>query len=184
MIQYLTYIYLVFVLVFRSIFPFGGTIKQTTVPDTGSLAATDALGRQTVSAGESDKKVGIFYFLWLDHNWPGPYNITKLVEAHPDAVESEEKWMLYGGGGYGAFHFWEEPLFGYYESSDKWVLSRHCQMLMDAGVDFMVFDATNGYAYLDTVLALIDVWYGYYEQGCSVPKLAFYTNAGSGNVIN
>ncbi|MBQ6020036.1 MAG: SPASM domain-containing protein [Clostridia bacterium] len=73
--------------------------KNVTVPDTGSLAATDALGRQTVSAGESEKKVGIFYFLWLgEHGTAGPYNNTAFVEAHPDAIESEEKWMEYGGG--------------------------------------------------------------------------------------
>jgi hypothetical protein len=137
-----------------------------------------------VSAAESDKKVGVFYFLWLEEGMAGPYNITEIVSAHPDAVESEEKWMQYGGGGYGAFHHWGEPLFGYYASDDRWVLSRHCQMLTDAGVDFMVFDATNGYAYIDAARALIDVWYGYYEQGWDVPRLAFYTNANSGNVIN
>ncbi|MBR0537274.1 MAG: hypothetical protein IJK40_03920 [Clostridia bacterium] len=128
--------------------------------------------------------MGIFCFLWLDHNWPGPYNIPGIVQAHPDAIESEEKWMLAGGGGYGAFHHRSEPLFGYYESRDKWVLSRHCQMLTDAGVDFLVFDTTNGAAYLDTVRDLIDVWYGCYTQGKNVPQLAFYTNANSGNVIN
>ena len=64
MIQYLTYVVLVFVLILKTIFPFG-MIRQTTATETGSLAATDALGRQAVSAGESKKKVGIFYFLWL-----------------------------------------------------------------------------------------------------------------------
>ncbi len=184
MVQYLVYVYLVFVFLFRSIIPVSLPPKQVAVPETGSLAATDALGRQVVSAGESDKKVGVFYFLWLEEGMAGPYNITEIVSAHPDAVESEEKWMQYGGGGYGAFHFWDEPLFGYYASSDPWVLSRHCQMLTDAGVDFMVFDVTNGYTYLGAVRALIDVWYGYYLQGWNVPKLAFYTNAGSGNVMN
>ena len=185
MVQAFTYVYLVFVLILRSVFPVCGPLQQTIAPDTGSLAATDALGRQTVSAGESDKKVGIFYFLWLgEHGTAGPYNITEITEAHPDAYESVEKWERYGGGGGGVFHHWGEPLFGYYVSSDKWVISRHCQMLTDAGVDFMVFDTTNGYPYLDRALDLIDVWYGYYEQGKKVPQLAFYTNAGSGNVMN
>ena len=183
MVQFLTYIVLVFVLLFRTVFPVGGP-QPATAAETGSLAATDALGRQVVSAGESDKKVGVFYFLWLDGDMPGPYNIEEIVREHPDAVESQEKWMQYGGGGYGAFHHWGEPLFGYYAGDDRWVLSRHCQMLTDAGVDFMVFDVTNGYTYLDTVRVLIDVWYGYYTQGVNVPRLAFYTNAGSGNVMN
>ncbi len=184
MVQFLTYIYLIFVLLVHTIIPVGAP-KPAAAADTGSLAAADALGRQTVSAGESDKKVGIFYFLWLgEHGTGGPYNITEIAEAHPDAIESAEKWMQYGGGGWGEFHHWGEPLFGYYLSSDKWVISRHCQMLTDAAVDFMVFDTTNGYPYLERVLDLIDVWYGYYEQGKNVPKLAFYTNAGSGNLMN
>ena len=185
MVQFITYIGLLFVLLFRSIFPVGSTLQKTPAAETGSMCATDALGRQVVTAGESDKKVGIFYFLWLgEHGTNGPYNITEIAEAHPDAVESQEKWMEYGGGAYGEFHHWGEPLFGYYRSSDKWVVSRHCQMLTDAGVDFMVFDTTNGYPYLDRVLDLIDVWYGYYLQGKKVPQLAFYTNANSGNVMN
>ena len=183
MVQFLTYVYLIFVLLFRMIVPVGGP-QQTIATNTGSLAATDALGRQVVSAGESDKKVGIFYFLWLEHGWDGPYNISEIVAAHPDAIESEEKWMQYGGGGYGAFHHWDEPLFGYYVSDDPWVLNRHCQMLTDAGVDFMVFDVTNGYPYLDAARALIDVWYNYYTQGWNVPKLAFYTNSNSGGIMN
>ena len=185
MVQFLTYICLVFVLVFRTVFPVCCPPQKIAVPDTGSLTATDSLGRKAVSAGPSDKKVGIFYFLWLgEHGTAGPYNITQLTEAHPDAIESEEKWMAYGGGGGGVFHHWGEPLFGYYVSSDKWVLSRHCQMLTDAAVDFMVFDTTNGYPYIERALDLIDVWYGYYMQGKNVPKLAFYTNSGSGSVMN
>ena len=62
MVQFLTYIVLIFTLLIKTVFPFGA-IQRTTAADTGSLAATDALGRQTVSAGESKKKVGIFYFL-------------------------------------------------------------------------------------------------------------------------
>ena len=183
MVQFLTYIWLIFALVFRSIIPVGG--PQRVTADVSSLAAADALGRQTVSAGESDKKVGIFYFLWLgEHGTGGPYNIPEIVARHPEALESQEKWMECGGGSWGEFHHWGEPLFGYYVSSDKWVLSRHCQMLTDAAVDFMVFDTTNGDPYLDRVRDLIDVWYGYFEQGKRVPQLAFYTNSGSGNVMN
>ena len=53
-------------------------------------------------------------------------------------------------------------------------------MLTDAGVDFIVFDTTNGPKYLDRVKQLIDVWYEYLEQGYDVPKLSFLTNTNSG----
>ena len=185
MIQYLTYIALIFVLIFRTIFPFYGSVRKTVVPETGSLAATDALGRKVVSAGESRKKVGIFYFLWNgEHSQSGPYDVTKIMRNDPLAYTSVERWEAAGGGGYAVWHHWSEPLFGYYFQSDRWVVSRHCQLLTDAGVDFLVFDTTNGVAYIPRVLELIDVWYGYMQQGKKVPQLAFYTNAASGRVAN
>ena len=184
MIQYLTYVVLVFVLIFKTIFPFG-MIRQTTAAETGSLAATDALGRQAVSAGQSEKKVGIFYFLWNgEHSQSGPYDITKIIENDPLAYTSVERWEAAGGGPYAVWHHWGEPLFGYYFQSDRWVVSLHCQMLTDAGVDFMVFDTTNAVPYTERVLELIDVWYGYLQQGWKVPQLAFYTNSASGAIAN
>lgn len=166
MVQYLTYVVLVFSLIIKTIFPFYGFIRKTEVSDLSSLAATDALGRKVVSAGESKKKVGVFYFLWNgEHSQGGPYDVTKIMEKDPLAYTSVKRWEAAGGGPYAVWHHWSEPLFGYYFQSDRWVVSRHCQMLTDAGVDFMVFDTTNGILYMERVLDLIDVWYGYMQQG-------------------
>ena len=185
MIQYLTYVVLVFVLIFKTIFPFYGIVHKTVVPENPSLAATDAIGRKVVSAGESKKKVGIFYFLWNgEHSKEGPYDVTKIIEKDPQAYTSVERWEAAGGGPYATWHHWGEPLFGYYFQSDRWVVSRHCQMLTDAGVDFMVFDTTNAVPYTERALELIDVWYGYMQQGWKVPQLAFYTNSASGAIAN
>ena len=185
MVQYLTYVVLLFTLIFNTLFPVSGIVRKTEAAETGSLAAADALGRQAVSAGESKKKVGVFYFLWNgEHSKDGPYDVTKIIENDPGAYTSVERWEAAGGGPYATWHHWSEPLFGYYFQSDRWVVSRHCQMLTDAGVDFMVFDTTNAVTYLDRARELIDVWYGYMQQGRNVPKLAFYTNASSGRVVN
>lgn len=45
-------------------------------------------------------------------------------------------------------------------------------MLTDADVDFILIDATNGYAYTERVKDLISVWYEYYELGYDVPRIA------------
>ena len=139
-----------------------------------------------VWGGHNEAGFGIIntaaYNLNGDGGDSGPYDITKIIENDPEAYLSGERWEAAGGGPFLADHYWGEPLFGYYFQTDRWVLSRHCQMLTDAGVDFLVFDTTNGFSETDynRVLALIDVWYGYYTDGWNVPKLAFYTNTDSG----
>ncbi|MBR5409588.1 MAG: hypothetical protein IK104_02875 [Clostridia bacterium] len=185
MYQFLVKLGLMLALFWQSCFGSAMPVKQHTVNENGSLAAVDALGRSVVTAGESKKLVGVFYFLFNgDSGENGPYDITKILENDPEAYLSDERWVTAGGGPFLASHHWGEPLFGYYFQTDKWVLSRHCQMLTDAGVDFIVFDTTNDSIYYDRVTALIDVWYGYFLDGWNVPKLAFYTNTNSGERMN
>lgn len=154
----------------------------------GAYGGVDDLGRvvegSTVVGEERDRQVGIFYFLWMgEHGKAGPYDNSAIVAANPNAINSEAEWMKAGGGANGMHHFWGEPLFGYYLSGDEWVMRKHLQMLTDAGVDFIVFDTTNGFAYIQRVQELIAVWYEYLEMGVDVPKLAFYTNSDSGRTM-
>ena len=97
--------------------------KGPIVSVNGDLAGVDDLGRVLPLSGSApelrDRKVGIFYFLWQgEHGTGGPYDNYKTVLEHPEALESEENWLKYGGGPRGAHHFWGEPLFGYYVSAD------------------------------------------------------------------
>ena len=155
----------------------------------GSLAAVDDLGRALVLDNEvndtrENRKVGIFYFLWIgEHGTDGPYDISAIAKEHPEAVESEENWYAAGGGPRGDHHFWGKPLFGYYRSSDEWVMRKHLQMLTDAGVDFIVFDTTNGPTYDERMQQIIKIWYEYLEKGINVPKMSFYTNTASGQTL-
>ena len=154
----------------------------------GSYGGIDALGRVLSLDGQvsepRDRKVGIFYFLWHgQHGTAGPYNIYEISQKS-GATKSQSNWLRAGGGELNEFHFWSEPLWGYYTSSDTWVHRKNIQMLMAAGIDFLVIDATNGYTYSGPAKKLIDVWYEYLEAGYDVPKLAFYTNSSSGETIN
>ena len=108
-----------------------------------SYGGTDALGRtlgleSDVGAPKEEKYVGLFYFLWMGAHGTQLYDNTKIVETYADALRNQGRW-----GSVGTFHFWGEPLFGYYVSSDEWVIRKHVQMLTDADVDFLVFDTTN-----------------------------------------
>lgn len=154
----------------------------------GAYGGIDDLGRvvegNTVVGDEKDRKVGIFYFLWMgEHGKGGPYDNSVIAENNPNAIKTEKDWIQSGGGPQGAHHFWGEPLFGYYLTKDKWVMRKHLQMLTDAGVDFIVFDTTNGVVYESRVKDLISVWYEYLEMGVDVPKIAFYTNSSSGRTM-
>ncbi|MEI6578172.1 MAG: hypothetical protein WCN92_01765 [Eubacteriales bacterium] len=174
-----------FLLIMTNLFGLNGR-GDTIMNKNGSLACVDSLGREIVSSGStSKKKVGIFYFLWQGvHGTGGPYDNSKIVANNPDAILSEANWIASGGGGIGEHHFWGEPLFGYYTSKDSWVMRKHLQMLTDAGVDFIVLDATNGITYADRVKDLIEIWYEYLIAGWDVPQIACYTNSSSGDTMN
>lgn len=162
-----------------------GTITEKPADVNGSLACTDALGRSIVSAGESEKLVGVFYFLWQgQHGSTRIIDNSKLVTEHPEAINSEEEWIAAGGGNQQEFHFWGEPLLGYYSANDEWVFRKHVQMLTDAAVDFIVIDATNAFTYSEPAKKLIGVWYEYLLQGFDVPQIAYYTNSYSADTIN
>ncbi|MBP6964358.1 MAG: hypothetical protein KBC96_08135 [Armatimonadetes bacterium] len=140
--------------------------------------ATDHLGRKVsthedVGAPRDGKFVGIFYFLWMgQHGTDGPYDVTRILAADPDAMKkpTSPPW-----GALHKFHFWGEPLFGYYFSDDAWVLRKHAQMLADAGVDMVVFDVTNQFTYRKCYMELCRVFSEVRAQGGRTPQIAFLT---------
>lgn len=131
--------------------------------------ATDALGRSMptgadVGAPKADKQVGIFYFLWQERPNDPVNDLTKIFAANPDNPQY---------GGVPSFHWWGEPLFGYYVGFDPFVIRKHAQMLSDAGVDVMVFDATNGATYPKTYNAIFETFAQMRAEGIKTPDVAF-----------
>ena len=175
------------------------TAAPTAVPDDGYAntaayrasytTAIDDLGRTLLtgnaeSTERKDRYVGIFYFLWIGYHDSGLRDNSAIVAQNPDALKSESNWMAAGGGAVNEFHFWGKPMFDYYPSSDKWVMRKHVQMLTDAGIDFLCFDATNAFTYTQNALAMMKILKEYKDAGFSVPKVAFYTNSSSGDTMN
>ena len=76
-------------------------------------------------------------------------------------------------GPYAAFHYWSEPLFGYYQMLDPWVLRKHAQMLSEAGVDMVLFDGSNGYLYENVLATLANTWMGMRAQSNATPQFAY-----------
>ena len=139
--------------------------------------ATDDAGRVTPTgadtAAATDKKVGIFYFMWHNATEQGQnplYDHTKAyLEGGVDAV-----WDLVPQGPLGFAHYWAEPYFGYYNSDDEWVIRKHGYMLAEAGVDFIFVDATNGIIYERNLEALLRVWSQMRAEGYQVPQICVH----------
>jgi len=145
-----------------------------------ALYGTDSVGRGMPSPAEvrtfqKDRYVGIFYFLWLRLN--RVYNNTQILSVNPQArtTNASPPW-----GRPHAYHFWGEPMFGYYRSDDPWVLRRHAALLSDAGVDFLVFDTTNAVTYDNVVMRLCEVFEEQRELGEHVPQIVFMVNTRAG----
>lgn len=150
--------------------------------------AVDGLDRRLPLAQEtgepqSEKFVGIFYFLW--HNDPlrksphydGPYDITKILARDPGALQNPASpyW-----GGIGMSHYWGEPMYGYYRGNDPWVLRRHAQLLADAGIDALIFDTTNARSYPDVYMKLLEVFQQIRAEGGRTPQVVFMVNTEAG----
>ncbi|MCP4310711.1 MAG: T9SS type A sorting domain-containing protein [Bacteroidetes bacterium] len=147
--------------------------------------ATDELGRKLADASEmgpvkDEKVVGMFYWSWhTDGNakWVMPdgsvANITEILEQYPEAVRDKDHaaWQNTPNGG---VFWWDEPLFGYYRTTDPWILRKHAEMLADAGVDVVFFDCTNGsFTWKSSYQVLLEVWHQARLDGVEAPQVAF-----------
>ncbi len=145
-------------------------------------AATDALGRKVREHDEAgdkkkDKFVAMFYWTWHQGNDDTTCqvkNISEIVRQYPEAMKSNYH-PAWGGKGPGSLCFyWEQPLLGYYKTTDPWVLRKHAEMLADAGVDAVFFDCTNAsLTWQDSYEALLKTWDQAQKDGVNVPKIAF-----------
>ena len=146
-----------------------------------SLAATDSLGRtfSKVSGVNPEKYVGLFYFLWQGQEptkQTAIYDNTELLSRIGDEFwDGTEIFDSMPN----QYHYWGEPLFGYYNSQDPWVMARHMEMLTFAGIDFFVFDTTNQFIYRQVWSVLFPIMEKFQKQGFAVPKIVFYTNTDS-----
>lgn len=142
--------------------------------------ATDMLGRKVfsvedVGAFKPDKKVGIFYWTWREHAVGlTPVNVSKLLDEFPGAEYNRDHP---GWCGKDIQPHWSEPRFGFYRNSDPYVIRHHAAMLADAGVDFLLFDCTNGaLLWRDAYEPLLEGFKAAREDGINAPKIAFMLN--------
>ncbi len=147
-------------------------------PDT--WVAVDGLGRSLPTyeeAGERDgeKFVGLFYWIWHANFASGfeAENATEILSEYPEALNNYDH-PAWGERPDGKPYYWNEPLYGYYQNLDEYVVRKHAEMIADAGVDVIIFDCTNG---TDTWDSAYEVLFRVFDEaikdGVNVPQIAF-----------
>ena len=138
--------------------------------------ATDGLGRTLPTApkvrtARHDRFIAMLYFLWHmpPYSRGGPYDVSRIKAADPVAMRTNASppW-----GPLLAYHYWGEPLFGYYLSDDQWVLRKHAQLLAAAGVDTLILGYNNGATYP----VLMQVFSEMRKAGQTTPQVVFLTD--------
>lgn len=169
-----------------------GSVAMADTPsvtaESDNWALTDALGRKSRSHDEAgdrnnDRFVGMFYWTWhqgYDSNGgnDNPYievkNITEVLKQHPEAINDYNHPAWGEPGKRPGIFYWDEPIFGYYKTTDPWVLRKHAEMLADAGIDCVFFDCTNGaHVWEHSFRALLKTWTQAQKDGVNVPKIVF-----------
>ena len=145
-----------------------------------NTVASDALGRTLPTYKETggpkpNRWVGVFYWQWHGPDRWGPeYDVTKFLKTHPGFRDFQAHPE---GGPDHPTWYWAEPLFGYYLSTDPWVIRKQIVMLADAGVDFLFLDYTNGSVYDPELQTFLAVAEDLKSKGVAVPRLTFFLNS-------
>ncbi len=163
-----------------------GETRTFTVPNTnqynsGGMTAVDDLGRSLFDASQvgiigdnGEHYVGMFYFLWHgEHGDPGIFDLEKIRQTGGVDAKNANSGLY---GPIGAFHWFAEPLYGYYYMNDEWVMRKHMELLTNVGVDFLYFDVTNHSIYAKNAIAIMKILHELNEQGYDAPEVVFYTN--------
>ncbi len=142
-----------------------------------NIVGTDDFGRVILPVDgkiNEDRYVGMFYFLTLGQhaNHTGIYDINKITYegTFNDAFTKYNTPVT----PVGSAHFWGEPVWGYYNSSDPWVMRKQIEMLTMAGVDFLVLDTSNNVLYENVTATLFAILKEYQDAGWDVPKVVYY----------
>ena len=154
------------------------TVYENTIRN---LSSTDKEGRivPSVDGKTENNYVGLFYFIWQGYHtnsYGRVLDITKMRAEDPDFMDDIETDSE-------KFHFWGEPLYGYYCSYDPWLTTRHIELLTMSGIDYLVYDTTNSVVYDKAINTMFETLDTFAQQGWDVPKVAFYCNSHSANTM-
>ena len=150
----------------------------------GPVAGKDKLGRKLPMPGQVgslrvDRYVGMFYFVNLEWSGQSLGDNTQIYAHQPEAFQDPDNKVWDCGACY-----WGRPLFGYYAHDDEWVIRRQVMMLIQADIDFILFDTTNLSMHANASLKVMNILVQFQKAGWNVPKAAYYTNSEAGKRVH
>lgn len=156
-------------------------VQWDTWPDT--WVAVDELGREVASSDrgvsrteiDENTTVGMFYYIWHGQHYDSGKDISLLLKSNPD----NPSW-----GAVTSMHWGSKPWLGYYRAGDPYIVAKHIQMLVDAGVDFLFFDCTNAIVYTQQVQAVLDELKRRDDLGMAYPRLAFMVHSNAAATLS
>ena len=142
-----------------------------------NVVGTDDFGRTILSVDskkDQDRYVGMFFFLTLGQhtNHSGIYDVDLITEQGTHNEYFTESNDMYSP--VGAAHFWGEPVWGYYNSKDPWVIRKQIEMLTMSAIDFIVLDTSNNVLYKQVTDVLFPILLEYQQAGWNVPRVVYY----------
>ena len=160
------------------------------IVDQSQWVATDGLNRvlsTNTDTGDirDGKIVAIFYWSWHGEfadsykAYNNQENIDKLIEmgyTERDYMNMSIEQLNALGiqTEMGPYHFWDEPVYGYYDGDDEWVIRKQAELLAAADIDVVFFDNTNGtFTWMETAMKVMKVFSEARAEGVDAPAVSF-----------
>ena len=147
------------------------------MPDTWVF--TDGLGRKSLTNADvgdprEDRTLAMFFWTWHTESFAyrTPFPLQDVSMKYPEAA-NDKNHEVWNGINHHTF-FWNEPIYGYYRSTDQWVLRRQAELLANAGVDVVFTDNSNtDRIYREAYYTLYDTWTDAMNDGVRTPKVSY-----------
>ena len=158
--------------------------------DSSQWIVTDGLDRVMATHTQTgdlreDRIVAMFYWTWHGDfgNGQTAFNNQQNIDQLIAMGKTERDYMTLSISELrklgiktqmGPYHFWDEPIYGYYDGDDEWVIRKQAELLAAADVDVVFFDNTNGtFTWRETALRVMKVFSEARKQGVDAPDVSF-----------
>ncbi len=147
------------------------------MPDTWVF--TDGLGRKSLTNADvgdprEDKTLAMFFWTWHADSFAyrTPFPLQDISVQFPEAIR-DKNHSVWDGINHHTY-FWNESIYGFYRSTDEWVLRRQAELLANAGVDVVFNDHSNtDRIYREAYYTMYETWTDAMNDGVLTPKVSY-----------